>query len=246
MNFDLITRSSACFLKDIHSKYRMIIGQKSCFQWNFKSISLLMRYDSIFVKLFRIQHSTRLLHDRLQMQKWWNFWPGQKEKIANPWTRVRQGGNSFNRQSGVRTQMRVIAATEITFLETHAELAWHTINQGETIQCTQSRNQLNQTFSLENSLSLGAIVTGPGAELSRTGLGWAGLALKWLDLFHCVGVKLTWLTRRSFGYHHHRQQTAAAGRLAGWLAGSAGEQVANGDGDGDGEEYAMTTIRNEM
>lgn len=124
-----------------------------------------------------------------------------------------QGGNSFNRQSGVRTQMRVIAATEITFLETHAELAWHTINQGETIQCTQSRNQLNQTFSLENSLSLGAIVTGPGAELSRTGLGWAGLALKWLDLFHCVGVKLTWLTRRSFGYHHHRQQTAA-----GWQA----------------------------
>lgn len=49
MNFDLNVRSSACFLKDIHTVYN---DYRSCFQWNFKSISLLMRYNSIFVKLF--------------------------------------------------------------------------------------------------------------------------------------------------------------------------------------------------
>lgn len=118
MNFDLNVRSSACFLKDIHTVYN---DYRSCFQWNFKSISLL-----IFVKLFS---NSRSGFPNLFAP--WSIADAKMMKFL-AWSKTRKlpihggesgrGGNSFNRQSGESTQMRVIAATEITFLETHAEL----------------------------------------------------------------------------------------------------------------------------
>lgn len=49
---------------------------------------------------------------------------------------MKRGRNSLSRQSGGRTQMRVIAANEITFLETHAKLHMADNKPNQTIQCT--------------------------------------------------------------------------------------------------------------
>lgn len=104
--------------------------------------------------------SCSLVHDQIQMQKWWNFCYSKREKEK------RGGGNSLSRQSEERTQMRVIATNEITFLETHAKLHMAYNKPNQTIQCTPGPEPAPKPIK-PNIL--------PGNSLSFRGPSWLGL-----------------------------------------------------------------------